>query len=137
MLTGCRAILLPFRRSRVALTRGSFSLHTGAMPRQATPRKIARNKTTRSKRVLAWPQWLASVFRPRFVSILVMAVRRTFADYAELREIAMSILERCGGDRQIILAVQRLMNSPENSLTYADALQELKALSGKCTRPED
>lgn len=65
-----------------------------------------------------------------------MPFRKTFADYPEMRERAMRILKTCGGDREIILAVQKLMNSADDSLTYEEALSNLKALSRKC-KPKD
>jgi hypothetical protein len=61
-----------------------------------------------------------------------MSFRKTFADHTELREVAMIILERCGYDRDIILAVQRLMNSPDDSLPREEAVRRLEALLGKC-----
>jgi hypothetical protein len=61
-----------------------------------------------------------------------MSFRKTFAEDAELREVAMIILARCGDDRDIILAVQRLMNASDDSLSREETLQRLEALLGKC-----
>lgn len=72
---------------------------------------------------------------PFLVMEFVMPVGKTFADHAELREIAMSILKRCGGDRKLILAVQQLMNSREDSLSHKEALRQLEELLGRC-QPE-
>jgi len=48
----------------------------------------------------------------------------------------MRILRTCGGDREIILAVQKLMNSPDDSVLYHEASWQLKALSAKCKPKE-
>jgi hypothetical protein len=61
-----------------------------------------------------------------------MAMRKTFADYPELRERAMNILKTCGGDREIILAVQRLMNSRDDAVSFDEAVRQLKALTARC-----
>ena len=61
-----------------------------------------------------------------------MSFRKTFADHAELREVAMIILKRCGDDRDIILAVQRLMNASDDSFPREEAVQRLEALLGEC-----
>ena len=44
----------------------------------------------------------------------------------------MIILEKCGADRDIILAVQRLMNASDDSLPREKAVQRLEALLDKC-----
>ena len=61
-----------------------------------------------------------------------MRARKTFADHPEFRESAMKILKRCGGEREIILSVQTLMNSPDDSLLHHEALWRLKVLFEKC-----
>ena len=61
-----------------------------------------------------------------------MSFRKTFAHHAELREVAMTILKRCNDDRDIILAVQRVMNASDDSLSREDAVQRLETLLGKC-----
>jgi hypothetical protein len=61
-----------------------------------------------------------------------MAFRKKFSDYPEFRERAMSILRRCGGDREIILAVQKLMNSSDDSVLPHEADEQLKALFTRC-----
>jgi hypothetical protein len=62
-----------------------------------------------------------------------MAARKTFADHPEFRETAMRILKSCGGDREIILSVQKLMNSPDDSLLHHEALWRLRLLLERCT----
>ena len=61
-----------------------------------------------------------------------MGFRKRFADYPEFRERAMRILKTCGGDREIILALQKLMNSRDDSLLHHEALWQLKVLSARC-----
>jgi hypothetical protein len=64
-----------------------------------------------------------------------MALKRTFADDSEMRQIAMEILATCGGERRIILQVQALMNSNEEMVPKAEALKKLRALHGECPQP--
>ena len=61
-----------------------------------------------------------------------MSSRKTFAEDAELREVAMSILQRCYDDSDTILAVESLMNASDDSLSREEAVQRLEALLGKC-----
>ena len=63
--------------------------------------------------------------------------KRRFSDHADMRELAMSILERYGGERHIILQVQLLMNSPDDTLAKEEALDKLRALRSACRPPEN
>jgi len=58
--------------------------------------------------------------------------KRKFSDHADMRELAMSILERCGGDRHTIREVQSLMNSVDDTLPKEEALKKLRALRTTC-----
>jgi hypothetical protein len=61
-----------------------------------------------------------------------MAGKKTFADDFTMREIAMDILKNCGGEREIILQVQRVMNSRIDTLSADMALQQLEQLRTRC-----
>lgn len=61
-----------------------------------------------------------------------MPMKKTFADDLTMREIAMDILKSCGGEREIILQVQRVMNSPIDTLSSNAALKQLKELRTRC-----
>ena len=64
-----------------------------------------------------------------------MGLKRTFADDSDMRQIAMDILAKCGGEHLIIRKVQALMNSNEDVLPKTDALDKLRALQGECPQP--
>ena len=49
-----------------------------------------------------------------------------------MRDLAMHILEHCGGDRDIIRQVQSLMNSAEDTVPKEEALGKLRALRTAC-----
>ena len=51
-----------------------------------------------------------------------------------MRELAMWILKSCGGERQIILQVQSIMNSLDDTLPKEEALAKLRALRSACVR---
>jgi len=61
-----------------------------------------------------------------------MRVKKTFADDVTMREIAMHILKTCGGERDIILQVQRVMNSRIDTLSSEMALKQLEELRTRC-----
>ena len=61
-----------------------------------------------------------------------MAGKKTFADDFAMREIAMDILKTCGGEREIILQVQRVMNSRIDTLPANTALRQLAQLRTRC-----
>ena len=61
-----------------------------------------------------------------------MPGKKTYADDFAMREIAMDILKSCGGEREIILQVQRVMNSPIDTLSSNTALKQLKELRTRC-----
>ena len=61
-----------------------------------------------------------------------MPTLKTFADDYTMREIAIEILKSCGGEREIILEVQRVMNSPINTLSWDTALKRLEELRTRC-----
>jgi len=49
-----------------------------------------------------------------------------------MREIAMAILKSCGGERDIVLQVQRVMNSAADTLSTNAALKRLEELRARC-----
>ena len=61
-----------------------------------------------------------------------MVTKRTFADNSAMREIAMAILKNCGSDRDVILQVQRVMNSAEDTLPMDVAANRLEQLKARC-----
>ena len=61
-----------------------------------------------------------------------MVTKTTFADNSTMREIAMTILKNCGGDRNVILQVQRVMNSTEDTLPMDVAANRLEQLKARC-----
>jgi hypothetical protein len=63
---------------------------------------------------------------------IAMAAKKTFADNSAMREIAMAILKTCGGERQIVLEVQRVMNTVTDSLSMDAAFKRLDELRMRC-----
>jgi hypothetical protein len=61
-----------------------------------------------------------------------MVAKKTFADNSVMREIAMAILKSCGGERDIVLQVQRVMNSAADTLSTNAALKRLEELRARC-----
>jgi hypothetical protein len=61
-----------------------------------------------------------------------MVTKTTFADNSAMREIAMAILKNCGSDRDVILQVQRVMNSAEDTLPMDVAANRLEQLKARC-----
>ena len=58
--------------------------------------------------------------------------KKTFADNSAMREIAMAILKTCGGERDVVLQLQRLMNSATDTLTADAAFKKLEELRTRC-----
>jgi len=58
--------------------------------------------------------------------------KKTYADNSVMREIAMAILKSCGGEREIILQVQRVMNSGVDTLSTEVAFRQLEQLRTRC-----
>jgi hypothetical protein len=58
--------------------------------------------------------------------------KKTFADNSAMREIAMAILKTCGGEREIVLQVQRVMNSAADTLSTGAAFKQLDELRMRC-----
>ncbi len=61
-----------------------------------------------------------------------MGAKKTLADNSAMREIAMGILKSCGDDRDLVLQVQRLMNSAPDTLSKTAALKRLDQLRMRC-----
>ena len=61
-----------------------------------------------------------------------MRGKKTFADNSAMREIAMSILKSCGDNRDLVLQVERLMNSAADTLSKTAALKRLDQLRMRC-----
>ena len=61
-----------------------------------------------------------------------MVAKTTFSDNSAMRELAMAILKSCGGDRDVILEVQRVMNSAEDTLSIDVATNQLEQLKARC-----
>ena len=61
-----------------------------------------------------------------------MVAKTTFADNSAMRELAMAILKNCGGDRDVILQVQRVMNSTEDTLSMDVTTNRLEQLKARC-----
>ncbi len=49
-----------------------------------------------------------------------------------MRDLALTILKSHGGERDIVLRLQTLMNTPDNAMPLNEAMNRLRALRASC-----